>query len=190
MAPAANDKAADTRTRILEVAARLFVERGFEATSVRDIAAVIGISNPSLYHHFSSKGALLEQLLAEPLARSQQAMQEASSLTGPARTRRILTGLLEALEVHNGVAVAALRSAGSTEVAEHALAAAARPMVYDLLLQEVAEDDADLRVRMIVGAVEQVVVELMLAAETSDDFITELRARRDVIVELAMRLVR
>jgi hypothetical protein len=34
------------------------------------------------------------------------------------------------------------------------------------------------------------VVELMLAAETSDDFITQLRARRDVIVELAMRLVR
>jgi AcrR family transcriptional regulator len=189
VAAAAHDKAADTRTRILEVAARLFVERGFEATSVRDIAAVIGISNPSLYHHFSSKGALLEQLLAEPLARSQQAVQEASSLTGPARTRRILTGLLEALEVHNGVAVAALRHAGSTEVAEHALAAEARPMIYGLLLAEVAQDDADLRVRMIVGAVERVVVDLALAADTSEDFLAALRVRREAVVDLAMGLV-
>lgn len=189
MASSREQRTAETRERILEVAAKLFVERGFEATSVRDIAAAIGISNPSLYHHFSSKSALLEQLLAEPLARSQRAVQEASLLSGQARTRRIVMGLLEALEVHNGVAVTALRQAGSTELSEHALAAETRPMVYGLLLPEMAEDDADLRVRMLVGAVERVVVELMLAADTGDDFIAELRARREVIVDLAMRLV-
>lgn len=43
---------------------------------------------------------------------------------------------------------------------------------------------------MLVGAVERVVVELMLAAETGDDFVAQPRARREVIVNLAMKLVR
>jgi hypothetical protein len=128
----------------------MFVERGFQATSVRDIAA-------------------------------------AASLCGAARTRRILTGLLEALEVHSGVAVAALRHGGIDGVG-HALAAQSRPLAYDLLRQEVADDDADLRVRMLVGAVERVVVELMLAAESGEAFVRELRARREAIVDLAMGL--
>ena len=98
-----------TRDRILEVAARLFVERGFDATTVRDIAAVVEISNPSLYHHFSSKSAILEELLAEPLRRSHTAAQEASLLSGRAKVQRVITGLLEALEVHSGVAVTALQ---------------------------------------------------------------------------------
>ena len=182
-------RAPDTRVRILEAAARMFVERGFEATSIRDIAAAVGISNPSLYHHFPSKIAILEQLLVEPLARSQQAVQEAASLSGAARTRRILTGLLEALEVHSGVAVAALRQGGIDDVG-HTLAAQSRPLAYDLLRQEVADDDADLRVRMLVGAVERVVVELMLAAESGDAFVRELRARREAIIDLAIRLAR
>jgi hypothetical protein len=63
-------------------------------------------------------------------------------------------------------------------------------MAYDLLQQEVADDDADLRVRMLVGAVERVVVELMLAAESGDAFVNELRARREAIVDLAMKLAR
>jgi AcrR family transcriptional regulator len=188
--PGEGGNAGSTRSRILDAAARLFVERGFAGTSVREIAAAIGISNPSLYHHFSSKGDLLEQLLAEPLARSQKAVEEAYLLTGEARTRRIVTGLLEAMEVHSGVAVAALRHAGSTESTEHDLVAGTRPLVYGLLMQEAAEDDADLRVRMAVGAVERVVVDLMLDAEDGDRFVADLRARRDAIVDLAVKLLR
>jgi AcrR family transcriptional regulator len=179
----------DTRTQILEAAARLFVERGFAATSVRDIAAAIGISNPSLYHHFSSKADLLEQLLAEPLARTQQAVQEAGLLTGEERTRRIIVGLLEALEVHNGVAVAALRQAGSTAAVDQSLLEETRPLVYALLLQEAADDNADLRVRMVVGAVERVVVDLMLEAGDGDRFVADLREQREAIVGLALKLL-
>lgn len=178
----------DTRAKIMDAAARLFVERGYAATSVRDIAAAIGVSNPSLYHHFASKGDLLEQLLAEPLARSQQAVQEAMLLSGDARTRRILSGLLEALEVHNGVAVGALRH--GTQTPELALAKAARPLVYNLLLQEAAPDDADLRVRMVLGAVESVVTDLMMSAADGEGFVADLRARRDSIVDLALGILR
>lgn len=53
----------DTRQRILDVAARLFTEKGYAATSVRDIAKALGIANPSLYYHFKSKAEILDAVL-------------------------------------------------------------------------------------------------------------------------------
>lgn len=53
----------NTREVILETAERLFAERGFVATSVRDIVGEAGISAPSLYHFFGSKENLLVELI-------------------------------------------------------------------------------------------------------------------------------
>jgi AcrR family transcriptional regulator len=53
----------NTREVILETAERLFAERGFVATSVRDIVGDAGISAPSLYHFFGSKENLLVELI-------------------------------------------------------------------------------------------------------------------------------
>jgi TetR/AcrR family transcriptional regulator len=55
----------NTRTRevILEAAERLFAERGFAATSVRDIVGEAETSAPSLYHFFGSKEKLLVELI-------------------------------------------------------------------------------------------------------------------------------
>ena len=47
-----------TRERILDAAEALFAERGFEGTTLRDVASSVGIRNPSLYNHFDSKDAL------------------------------------------------------------------------------------------------------------------------------------
>ena len=59
----------DTRSKILEVAADLFMDRGYAGTSVNAIGKRLGISAPALYWHFPSKEAilfaLLEQLLDE-----------------------------------------------------------------------------------------------------------------------------
>jgi AcrR family transcriptional regulator len=52
-----------TREVILEVAERLFAERGFAATSVRDIVAEADTSAPSLYHFFGSKENLVVELI-------------------------------------------------------------------------------------------------------------------------------
>lgn len=52
----------DVRARILEVAAQLFMEQGFAATSVREIGERAAVGQSSLYHHVQSKGQLLYQL--------------------------------------------------------------------------------------------------------------------------------
>jgi TetR/AcrR family transcriptional regulator, cholesterol catabolism regulator len=52
-----------TRDRILEIAAELFLERGYEGTSLNEIAQRLAISTPSLYWHFKSKQDLLYQFL-------------------------------------------------------------------------------------------------------------------------------
>ncbi|WP_373049011.1 TetR/AcrR family transcriptional regulator [Vulgatibacter sp.] len=46
------------RRRILEEALRLFATKGFAATSIRDIAAATGFTNPALYRHFAGKEQL------------------------------------------------------------------------------------------------------------------------------------
>jgi AcrR family transcriptional regulator len=49
----------------LRLAADLFAERGFKATTVRDIAETAGVLSGSLYHHFDSKESIVEELLRE-----------------------------------------------------------------------------------------------------------------------------
>ena len=51
------------RLSIEAAAARLFAERGYEATSVEDIVAAAGVSKPMLYRHFESKKELHVKLL-------------------------------------------------------------------------------------------------------------------------------
>jgi AcrR family transcriptional regulator len=47
---------------ILAAAARLFAERGYPEVSLDDMGAAVGISGPSIYHHFSSKSLILARL--------------------------------------------------------------------------------------------------------------------------------
>lgn len=57
------DQSSERRTQILAIAARLIASQGYSATTVRDIADEAGILSGSLYHHFSSKEAILEEIL-------------------------------------------------------------------------------------------------------------------------------
>lgn len=56
------------RGRLLDNAARLFREKGYERTTVRDIAAAVGIQSGSIFHHFSSKEDILLAVMTEALA--------------------------------------------------------------------------------------------------------------------------
>jgi AcrR family transcriptional regulator len=54
-----------TRKQILDSSLRLFSEKGFARTSVRDIAQAAGITDAAIYYHFDSKRDLFEALLDE-----------------------------------------------------------------------------------------------------------------------------
>ncbi|MDQ3645868.1 MAG: TetR/AcrR family transcriptional regulator [Actinomycetota bacterium] len=56
---------AETRAEILRVALKLFTEKGFEATSTRDISGELGITKSALYYHFENKGAIVTSLIEE-----------------------------------------------------------------------------------------------------------------------------
>ncbi len=47
------------RTQILDAAAKVFAEKGFHPTTIKDIAKEAGIADGTIYHYFESKGALL-----------------------------------------------------------------------------------------------------------------------------------
>ena len=55
--------AGDTRKRILEIAMELFIQQGYEATSLRQIADRLGVTKAALYYHFQSKEDLLIALM-------------------------------------------------------------------------------------------------------------------------------
>lgn len=55
------------RDELLGLAAEMFAERGLRATTVRDIADAAGILSGSLYHHFDSKEAIVDELLRDLL---------------------------------------------------------------------------------------------------------------------------
>jgi AcrR family transcriptional regulator len=52
------------RDELLAIAARLFAEKGFKNTTVRDIADAAGIQSGSLYHHFDSKESMVDEILS------------------------------------------------------------------------------------------------------------------------------
>lgn len=56
--------AGDTKAALLAAALDLFARRGFEGTSVRDIARAVGLSESVLYAHFESKRAIFDEVFA------------------------------------------------------------------------------------------------------------------------------
>ncbi|MFI7100696.1 TetR/AcrR family transcriptional regulator [Streptomyces sp. NPDC050161] len=64
--PAGKDRRSGARTRedILRVALKLFTEKGFEATSIRDISEALGLTKSALYYHFRNKEEIVVSLMA------------------------------------------------------------------------------------------------------------------------------
>ena len=75
----AEGKAAVSRARIVAMAAPLFAERGYGATSIRDIAQAVGMTTASLYYHFSGKDELFAAVHARALQSVADAVTQAAA---------------------------------------------------------------------------------------------------------------
>ena len=56
---------ADRRRALLDAAARLFAERGFDRVSMEDLGSAAGVSGPAVYRHFAGKQSVLAALLID-----------------------------------------------------------------------------------------------------------------------------
>ncbi len=61
----------DSRQEILRTAARLFQQRGYDATSMNDVAAALKLSKGGLYHHFQSKDEILFEIMNHAMEMTQ-----------------------------------------------------------------------------------------------------------------------
>jgi len=72
--------AGSTRERILDIALELFVEQGYDKTSLRDIAERLGTTKAALYYHFERKQDILLELHLRLHALGREAFEQFSQL--------------------------------------------------------------------------------------------------------------
>ncbi|MFO0691053.1 MAG: TetR family transcriptional regulator [Myxococcota bacterium] len=95
-----------TRDRILDVAERLFAQKGLAGTAVRDIARAAGLTAPSLYNYFEGKQALYEAVIArgvQPLFDLIGGVARGAG-RGEDRTGAMLDGIMDHLASHPDLA--------------------------------------------------------------------------------------
>lgn len=90
------------RAELVEVAARLFSERGYHGTSMQDLGQALGIQRGSLYAHIGSKEELLFDVVEEGAERFLARGRAALNATGGARARlrEFLVGHIETATQH------------------------------------------------------------------------------------------
>lgn len=71
-----------TSQRIEDAALELFYERGFRATTMREIALACGLTAGALYNHFSSKDQLLSQIMTRVHVDLERTLEEATESAG------------------------------------------------------------------------------------------------------------
>ncbi|WP_170223176.1 TetR/AcrR family transcriptional regulator [Nonomuraea turkmeniaca] len=102
----------DTRRRIIETARELFTTQTYRAASMRDIAERVGITKPSLYHHFRSKSEILASLVGPPIDQLASTVADAATCPTDAETRqRVLEGCLDVVLAHRETMALLLRDA-------------------------------------------------------------------------------
>lgn len=98
------------RGKLLQEAARLFRRKGYERTTVRDLANAVGIQSGSIFHHFKSKEEILRSVMEETViyntALLRAALDEASDLRE--RVLALIRGELQSIMGGTGEAMAVL----------------------------------------------------------------------------------
>ncbi len=90
----ARETLVDSRQEILRTAARLFQQRGYDATSMNDVAAALKLSKGGLYHHFQSKDEILYEIMNHAMEITQErVLNPVRSIANPEERLRALIRL-------------------------------------------------------------------------------------------------
>jgi len=138
-----------TADSLLAVTVQVFIERGYDGTSMEDLARAAGISKSSIYHHVRGKEELLRRAVGRALDHLFAILDEPAALPGAgpavARLEHVVRRTTEVLVEQLPYVTLLLRVRGNTGTEQWALA---RRREFDhrvaLLLAEAA-DEGDLR---------------------------------------------
>ena len=108
----ATAKAEETRNRILDAALRLFRERGFEETTMRDVAAEAGVATGAAYYYYRSKQDLVMDFYLRTDEESREAFTKAirSSKELKKRLRGIIDAKFAQFAEHRSLLTALLKA--------------------------------------------------------------------------------
>lgn len=112
-----------SREDVIRAAVRAFTARGYDATSMDNVASELGISKSALYHHISSKEEILELTVVQALKRLEAVAKEmtAADLSAGEKVRGLLRGSIEVLCSDPKSVALLLRLRGNSEVERSAL---------------------------------------------------------------------
>jgi AcrR family transcriptional regulator len=145
--PARRGRPGHTLDSLLDAAVALFNERGYEATSVDEVAGRLGVTKSAIYHHVPSKVELLRLALDRALDALFAVTQETGATTGRAigRLEYVVRGSVCVLAAELPFVTLLLRLRGNTEVERMALQ---RRREFDRIvagLVRAAEHEGDVR---------------------------------------------
>ncbi|MFC5747621.1 TetR/AcrR family transcriptional regulator [Actinomadura rugatobispora] len=108
------------QSAILRAAVELFNRKGYDATSMGDLAKELGLTKPAIYHHVTSKEQLLGQALDDALdeltAVVTEASRERAGATAHGRLREVVRRSVEVLVAHQPSVTLLLRVRGNSDV--------------------------------------------------------------------------
>lgn len=116
-------RTAYTLDTLLAVSVAVFNERGYDGTSMEDLARAAAISKSSFYHHVSGKEELLRLAIDRALNSLDAVLAAPGACTGPAvrRLRHVVRGTVEALVEELPYVTLLLRVRGNTDTERQAL---------------------------------------------------------------------
>lgn len=96
----------NTRDDVIDAAGRLFAERGYHGTSMRDLGRELGLLGSSLYSHVSSKQDLLVEVVEEGARLFEASAKRALAMAGspPERLQALIAGHVDVVVEHIDVA--------------------------------------------------------------------------------------
>lgn len=90
------EKSQSTRKKILDAAGKVFLEKGYDTATMQDIVAESGFSKGAIYHHFTGKQEILEEMIVQAQRQINSFFEEIAediSMSAKEKVRRILTYL-------------------------------------------------------------------------------------------------